>query len=509
MTENELKSGDYIRRVVAGHTSEGEPWQRVYATTDPVQADHFDLLIKAQGKAPLRRSDLNEIIRNNFPAFVLISDQVGNDITPVEKLPKTLPLGEGIYDEENNLQLLQRAVLQRLDEWEEAQTRSGNEITSNIPTYIGAALKGDEGLIAAGIGGTIVAGIIIWRGHQQRNKLVDTLKIWVEYKNELKINSPKARKDLNVRMNESGLLFSGIEEQDLSRFKDGELDQLCTDLSKKHGLWYDKITLPERIKNLRLPDADTRLQIGFWLHNDSITDTFRVATGYASIMWDYSLGQIKDIWRNPRSPDTWKRIGIGLADTPLLTYDIAKHFIDSARRQRAEAQHIDQKDGSLTTNDPETLQQIRIEHVEAIRDEVDDHLITELDSTQEDSKHERRDGMWMIGAQAGETLFYAGHIHSAATSGYNLVQHHILGKPPETTPETWIDNDETAFGLSLVSMALASGAYAHIGREISLIKKSLRSRRAQVFGDLYPKIAAQYSERVNSSQETMPSTEPS
>ena len=534
MIDDELKSGDYTRLVVKGHTEEGEPaqrvpWRRVYMTGDSAQAAGFASFLKLL-REPLERAALDKVIHQRFPGLSLIREETGNEITPADDLPEDLPLGEDVDDEEDNVQLLQRAVLQRLDEWREARTRSGNEIASNIPTYIGIGLKGDAGLIAAGIGGTLVAGIIGWRGAQQKNKLVETLKIWVAYQNdvqagraqalalqmfrgnavgnEAQAGRAQALANLNIRMNESGLLFSGIEEQDLSRFKPGELDRLCGGLAEKYGIWYDKTTLGERVKKLRWPDQDKRLETASWLHHHSLADMFRAAAASAKVIGHYGWGQVRDIWRNPRSPETWKRIGTGLVDTPLLTYDIARHFVDNARRLRAEARHIDRQNGNPTTDCPQTLQQIRIEEVGSIHGKVDGHLIAELQTTLDDLNRERRGGLWMTGAMAGETLFYAGHAWNAANAAAGLVQP-SPATAAETAAQTWMDHDGMALGLSLFSMALASGAWAHIGREISLIKDEVASRRARAFDELYPQIANQYSERANGADADAPGGEPS
>ena len=497
---------DLIRLVVQGHTSEGEPFQRVYSTTDPAEAERFDFLFKGHENS-LSRSELDEIVKEHFPHLNIRKDEVGNEISAVEELPETLPLGEGPYDEENNEQLLHRATLQRWKEWEEAKKRSGNEIVSNLPTYTALGVKGDLGYALAAAGGTFVAGIIGWRGYQQRRKLTETLKIWVEFKNNRALNPRQAFSILNERMNESGLLFSGINSKNFKPHPPELLDETFTQLAKSYGVWYDKKSLTEKITSIRLPDAEQRFKIAFWLHSSSVSDIFETASASCSVIGKYSFEQFKDLKRNPTSLSTWKKIGIGLLDTPGLTYDICKHHADSAGRWWKTKQHVDNHDGALKTNQPEDLQSLHIENVEAVRDKVDNHLLREVETTQQDFQNERRDGAWMLAAQAGETLFFGAHIHKAGTSAISMVQEHALDTPPQHEPETWMDHNEAAFGLSLFSIFMASGAYAHIGHEISSIRKTMKSQRAKVFEELYPEIAAQYRDRIENEDAPQQSAE--
>ena len=146
---------------------------------------------------------------------------------------------------------------------------------------------------------------------------------------------------------------------------------------------------------------------------------------------------------------------------------------------------------------------MRIQNVRIVKETVDPQLVRVFDETLEDFNQERRDGIVMTAANVGETIFFGAHATKVATSSLALKEKYLsagndTGHHPPSNSEhaSWMDAPEADFGLSLFSICLASGAYAHIGHEIQQIKASLRSRRAKLLGELAPAIADQYHERT-------------
>ena len=320
----------YYRFVVQGRTGSGEPFQNIYLTSSKREAASFRGFLE-DNRDEITRTLLQERIDEDFPSLTLLKGEVGNDISEPKDIPDELPFGEGAWDENDNVQLLKRALIERQREWKDGLQKAGNEIASNIPTFMAAGSKGDAGYIVASIGGGLVAAAIIWRANNQRKKFLETLKIWVEFTNNCRTQSPKkAHKILRRRMDNSGLLFSGIPQHDVRSFN--RIDFIKT--AEQNNLWYDKPSLKERLARIQFPDADQRLAFSHWLYNESLVTPFEAAVTYGRVMGKYSLEQVKDVWRNPRSLKTWKDIGLGLTDTPLLTADLIGHWWERRKRQK-------------------------------------------------------------------------------------------------------------------------------------------------------------------------------
>ena len=109
---------------------EGEPIQRIYVTDSQKEADSFNAFLAIVCHETWALEHLDTAISNQFPGLHLLKEERGNDITAFEdlKLPDELPLGESIWDEDNNVQLLKRALIEHYDDG----TTANAEETMNL-----------------------------------------------------------------------------------------------------------------------------------------------------------------------------------------------------------------------------------------------------------------------------------------------------------------------------------------------------------------------------------------
>ncbi len=523
--DKEIKTPIY-QCVFRGETSEGKPIQRVYVTENEEQAAAFNSFIRVVQHELHTPESLDETIAENFPDLELRLKEVGEDnITSIENLllPDTLPLDEGFWDKKDDVQLLKRALIEYYGSWHDGARRRNNELVSNLPTFFGAAVKADNSLlIGASIGGALVAAAIQWRSQREKNKLIDTLKIWIKFQNDLQHDPLNALDTLNKNMRDGGLLFSGIPEHNLNNFPEKKLIQAA----KKFKVWYDKDFIEQK-RNIRLPKAEDFHGASRWISCVGIpkvlnntcdlmsgrlnlfdkqhfpkwniklptTEDFHDASRWISCVatptvlngtCEFVSEQLSDLYKNPRW-STFKTIGKGLKDTgPLLCKDIAGHFIQAARHKHSERKHLDPEHGTPITNDREDLQQIRIEHCDVIMSAADPVYAERLFKVLKQAKSERFDGAVMGTANIGETVFMGMHGMEIFHAAQDLIE------GSTEAPETWMDNPFTTITLSVGSICLALGAHRHIGAEVSHIRATLESRAAETSEELRPQIISQY-----------------
>ncbi len=479
------------RCIVRGEASDGEPFQRVYVTYDADEAERFnDLMGLIEHEQGITKQAIAQIAEKEFPGLILILEQHGNEIT--EEVPDSLPIGEGYWDEHDHVQLLRRALIATENELQDSIRKSANEVASNIPTLMAIGLKGDWTYWVAGAAGAYIAGSIGFRGYRQNARFNRALNIFVEFKNNQYINPDMAKEVLDKRMRSSGLLFSGVPEADLSKFDENHFIAVAD----KRGLWYNKNYLTKSVHRRALPNGREKV----FASPEVAKGHCRKALGIAGhFLWE----QIVDLKENPTSAQTWKNIGRGFVDTGILAFE----FRNTVSRNRAYQDMVDAH--------PE-LAAITVEEHQHVQDAADHNILEEIRVTKRDIKEQKFDGGVMGLAFIAESVFMGMHGYETAHAGYEIYQEQFgeaaagtTGPHPE--PEhSWIDEPEVALGLSLYSIALASGAYAYLGREISSVKDTLQSRRAKVLKDLYPKAMEQYRahrEQQSQVQDDQPSSE--
>ncbi|MBL4804203.1 MAG: hypothetical protein JKY71_05000 [Alphaproteobacteria bacterium] len=477
-----LQHASVHRCIVRGESSDGEPFQRVYVTYDADEAERFnDLMGLIEHEQGITKQAIAQIAEHEFPGLILILEQHGNEIT--EDVPDSLPIGEGYWDEQNHVQLLRRALMATEYELQDSVRKSANEIASNIPTLMAIGMKGDWTYWAAGAAGAYIAGAIGFRGYRQNNRFNRALKIFVEFKNNQYINPDMAKEVLDKRMRSSGLLFSGVPEADLSKFDENHYIAVAD----KRGLWYNKNFLTKSVHRRALPNGRERIFASPEVAKGHCRKAMSVAGHF---LWE----QVVDLKENPTSKETWKNIGSGMVDSVILAYE----FRNTVSRDRA------YKD--MVNAHPE-LGPITVEEHEHVRDAADHNILEEIRVTKRDIKEQKVDGAVMGSAFVAESIFMGTHAYEAAHAGHEIYQEQFGEAAAGTTgphpaPEhSWIDEPEVALGLSLYSIALASGAYAYLGREISSVKDTLQSRRARVLKELYPKAMEQYRAHMQSDAE--------
>lgn len=468
------------RCIVRGESSDKTPFQRVYVTYDGDEAARFNYEMDlAQRDRTLARGDIGRLVEEKFPNLVLILEQHGNDI--MEDIPESLPIGEGYWDEHDHVQLLKRALMTTENEWRDSIRKAGNEMASNLPTLMAIGLKGDVGYWFAGACGLGIAGAIGYRGHRQNKRFERALKIFVEFANERTINPDRAREILDKRMRSSGLLFSGLPEQDLSQFSENHYIQVAD----KRGLWHNKNHLSRTIHRRALPDASAQMQVPAERANAFCSRALQaVRHGLKE--------QGQDLILNPFSVDTWKNVGRGGIDFFVLAYE----FRNTVSRNRAYTE--------MVREHPE-FGTITIEDHQHMRDAADHNILQEISVTKKDLKEQKTDGTIMATAFAFEAGFMTTHAYEAYEAGketFHKYAGHEEGAGHATDGHhTWIDEPEAALGLSIYSMFMASGAWSYLGREISSIKHTLQSRRARILHDLYPKAMRQYKDHFDTESE--------
>lgn len=458
------------RCIVRGETSDGGPFQRIYVTYSADEADRFNSLMglieKEQG---LTKGDIGKIIDDEFPSLILILEQHGNEIT--EDVPESLPVGEGYWDEHDHVQLLRRALMATENEWKDSIRKAGNEMASNMPTLLAIGIKGDAGYWFAGACGLGIAGAIGYRGYRQNKRFNRTLEIFVEFMNNRSVNPDMAKDVLEKRIRSSGLLFSGIPDNDLSKFDENHYIAIAD----KRGLWYNKNYLTERLYRRALPNGSQRVEVS----PESVSNFSRKALKTSG---HFLLEQGADFFNNPFNPQTWRNIGKGSVDLCILVYE----FRNTVSRNRAYQ--------DMVKAHPE-FEAIKIEEHDHVHDAADHNILQEIKVTKADLGEQKRDGMIMGAAFTMEAGFMGAHAYEVAHAGHTLFEENFSDAVhADHSHESWIDTPEAAVGLGIYSIFMASGAFAYLGREIASIKDTLQSRRARVLNELYPQAMEQYRE---------------
>lgn len=461
----------YYRCVFRGKTSEDVPFQRVYGTYDRAEALRFSHDIRSSRDDTITREVLDGIFSESFPALELLEEQIGNDIKPVRDIPDAFPVGEGVWDDTNRVQLLKRTLMHTLWNVRKSGRGAGNEITSNLPTYYFAATTDSLLLKFAAIGGTGISAALIYRRHRHMEEFNRALKIWVRFTNNTKIEPERALEILEEDMLNEGLLFSGRPETPMSEFKAAEF----RDLAVQKNFWYDSSQIVEHIGSER--KLSTLGQIA-QLPKKSIDAGFafsRMVSRTVSAIPRNVLHQAEDFATNWYRPSSYARIGAGFK----YGYKMLEDFRLTSNRSRSRLR--------IKHSQPE-LDEISIEDNKIIRDTVDPALVRQVAVARQDFRRQVFDGKIMVAGFAAETLFYASHWGELSMNVLELTRGFSEAAAGHGHDAT------SAFvhgGVALYSLLMVKGAYAEVGEDIRNIFRTAHSRRAEML-DVYPEIERQY-----------------
>lgn len=473
----------YYRCVFRGSTSEDFPFQRVYGTYDRAEALNFSQVIRESKDLTVTREVLDRIISESFPTLELLGEQTGNDIQPVRDIPDAFPVGEGIWDDTNRVQLLKRTLMHTLWNVRKSGRGAGNEITSNLPTYYFAATTDSLLLKFAAVGGTGISAALIYRRQRHQEEFDRALKIWVRFVNNTKIEPERALEILEEDMLNEGLLFSGRPQTPMSEFNAEEFKDLA--IQKK--VWFDSQKIVEHTeakenlsnfqKIIRIPKKSMDRALDFTRMVSRTIETIPRNVGH----------QIQDLATNWYRPSTYARIGAGF-EYGYKTLDDFK-FTSNRSRARLRIQH----------SQPE-LDEISIEDNKIVRDTVDPALIRQVAAARHDFRRQVFDGKIMTAGFAAETLFYASHWGELGINIWELTKYFSDASAPHNGD---ITSTLIHGGVALYSLMMVKGAYAEVGDDIRTIFNTAHSRRADML-EVYPEIERQYVERANDSSSTDP-----
>jgi hypothetical protein len=455
---------------VEGHNELNEPFQLLYVTTNLEQSEAFSKFLARKHNQTLILTDLDKEINEQFPDILLFRDGQGNEaftLNQATMLPDTLPLGDGLYDESNNVQLLKRALIEHYKEWYDSRRRRDNELASNLPTFAFAAIDlGNPTFTLASIGGATVVGAIQFRRAREAEKLKQALKIWTEYDTKQKINPVQASRELKQNMQNAGLLFSGIPDHDITRFS----ERTFSELAQKFNAKSNERDLKSRILSLRFPNADQLRNAALWVNFIGIPHGLQ-KTGH------FILEQLGDLFKNPINVEIPKNVLKGAVDTGLLSFRLMKDFAQATRKRIKERSSPSLDDNSS----PIENQHIStIDRSNRVLQSADPIIVAQLRQRLEQAQRERVDGAVMSAAYAGETLFMGMHLSACFGAANALSAEKSVVAATNDPENSWMQNPTLILCLSAYSMALAWGAWGHIGREVSRIKDTLRSRAAQI-----------------------------
>lgn len=459
---------------VEGHNDLDTPFQLLYVTTNLEQSEAFSLFLTRKHNQRLILADLDEEIKRYFPDIILFRDGQGNEAFTLNQttiLPDTLPLGEGLYDESDNVQLLKRALIEHYKEWFDSRRRRDNEFASNLPTFAFAALDlGNPTFTLASIGGATVVAAIQFRRSREAKKLKEALKIWTEYTAKIPHNPLQASLELKQNMQNAGLLFSGIPDHDITRFS----ERIFNELAQKFNAKSNENDLKSRILDLRFPNADQLREAAIWLKFIGIPRVRQETVGFIR-------EQIGDLLKNPLNPQIPKNVLKGAVDTALLSFRLMKDFAQATKKRIKEKSSPSLDDNSDQIEAPQIRQHTStIDSSNRILQSADPVIIEQLRQRLEQAQRERVDGVVMGAAYAGETLFMGMHLSAFFGAANALSAEKSVVATTNDPENSWMQNPALIVFLSAYSMALAWGAWGHIGREVSRIKDTLRSRAAQI-----------------------------
>ena len=477
--EQNYKEGHLCR--VLGYTSnqesgEEEPYQQVYLTYDADEAERFNDVLGRFEDKDLRRRRIATLIENKFPGLQLILEQHGNEIT--EDLPSALPIGEGYWDEHDQVQLLYKALIATGGEKSESYQCAGFEFSSNLPTFAAAAATQSPGFLAASALGIAITGSILFRGRQQDKRYEDVLKIFVRWVNNKSRNPFEAAKILSQDIQNAGLLFSGLSKFDASNVDESYYIQDA----KKRGLWYDADELPLMIAGVRYPKVGENIELELPSFQDRLSTASIIAAHFAK-------EQIVGFFTNPFNPKTWKNVARGVPDTFVILYEL---FNRTSKTQKYK---------EMLERNPELKSTVRIEEHEVIHETVDSHIVQQIRDSKEDFKSLKWDARAMGAAFVCETGFYGAHIYEVYHALEKMNKYHDTEGNPigGHVHENWVDNEGLTIGFAIYSMMMASGAYAYLAGEVGELRQKLESRRAEIL-KLYSIAEEQYAEHKNGNE---------
>ncbi len=462
---------EYYRCVFRGTTSDNVPYQRVYGTTDREVALGFNAILSRGKSARLTREALDDLIKTEFPHLEFIEEQVGNDIQPVRDIPDAFPVGEGVWDDTNRVQLLKRTLMDTLVNVRQSGRGAGNEISSNLPTYYFAATTDSLFLKFAAVCGTGISAALIYRRQRHMDEFDRALKIWVRFTNNTKIAPERALDILEQDMLDEGLLFSGRPERPMSEF---DADEFKT-LAQRKKLWYDSNDIVEHLSNEGKLSGIQKI-VKFSRQSADASMAFsRLVSATVSSLPENIRHQLEDLGTNWYKQSTRDGIAAGFK----YSYNTLIDFKLTNNRSRG---HL-----RIRHSDPE-LTEISIEDNQIIQDTVDPDLVRQVRVTRQDFRQQVLDGKIMVGAFALESMFYASHWAELISNGIELAK-------PFSDSAAAHGGDIGATlahaGVALYSILMVKGAYAEIGRNVRGTYNAAHSRRAEML-DLYPRIQGEY-----------------
>ena len=394
---------------------------------------------------------------------------------------QNLPMGEDPRESnERKLRLLKRTLIEKRSEYYGSIRSAGNELLSNVPTFITVGSKGDAGYVVAAALGLAIAGIIGYRGNTQKKEYKRALQIWSAFERDSEQDLEQAFEAMANSMQEEGLLFEGIPKHNLQHFRDTEHRMAA----QKYGILNKDGNTSDEKSEHGFSDADIRtiekrglvgaLEIlALKAYTSSPKDIVqavapRVENAQAKyahgvdVLAEYVADQIKDGGKNVTKATTYTNIAKGFraAAVGLRDYEVFSHRARKSKRIRGS--HPDLA-GTLIEEESlayEVVDREKLERVSIIRNDLRRH---------------HKDGKLLTTAFGCETGFFAAHAYEA---------NHAIQ-----------DGDWWNLAVSSYSIMMASGAYSYLGREVSAILDAVQGRRGRL-AEAHHDAEAQYGERI-------------